>query len=137
IVVQQNGDIDIDMTNPNADFNLTSKGNINIKGQQLILSGQNVQINSENQLELHAGFELNLVSDLDMNLDAVNRLDLYTQNVLHMQAMGISELKGAILMLNGGGSPVAKLGSTITGTLGGTGVVGSVSGNISNTILIP
>jgi hypothetical protein len=99
-------------------------GNINIESN----SGGNIGIRSEyGNLDLYGNF---------VNINATTALKIKAGSVAEISSTGSMDIKGGILKLNGGGTPVAKSGSTTSVVPYGGGPA-TIIANTSPTVLVP
>lgn len=157
IVMDENGNISI-TSELGGDISITTKlgGNINIASDVggyiniATKSGGTIGIKANNgKLDLSAT-TLNLTGDF-VNINATNALtvkggaatNISSNSTMDISSNGTTNIKGAILKLNNGGTPVAKMGSTTKvsavmlrpGYSEGSGTI--TPDNISSTILVP
>jgi hypothetical protein len=142
IVIDSSGNISITSdlhgninitTNIGGNINITSKvgGNVNIASNY----GGNIGIQShDGRLDL-SGRTLNLTGDF-VNINATAALKIKGGASAEVSSSGVMDVKGSILKLNGGGTPVAKFGSTTSAVPYGGGTA-TIIDNTSSTVLVP
>ena len=107
----------------------TGTGNgitIDAGSENLLLKGKNVDIQSSQTLTVQSGS--------NTNISATSALTMQASTNMNISATGTNNVSGSTLRLNGGSTPVGKLGSTVTvNTVTG---LGSVTGNASPTVFV-
>lgn len=113
VVVDKNGNITITAVNPASNIVIKSKGNLS-------LTGFNIDINAQNKLTLNSEINIHLASKVQMTLDGGLSTIMKSVGPMLLQTSGRMDIKSGILSLNGGGTPVAKMGglTTVDGTAG-------------------
>jgi hypothetical protein len=113
---------------------MDEKGNITITSHRNIYGAPNIVIQSEGNLDL-SGNTLNLTGNL-ININATAALKIKSGASTEISSSGVMDVKGSILKLNGGGTPVAKFGSTTSVVPFGGGSA-TIVNNTSPTVLVP
>lgn len=104
-------------------------------GNITITASGNLVIKSAQEISL-SGTKLNLTGNF-ININAATALTLKGVVATEISTAGIMEIKGALLRLNNGSTPVAKLGSVTAVSGSPIGGIGVVNGETSATVLVP
>jgi hypothetical protein len=108
---------------------LESVISIDASGNVLIHSTGNVKITSARNVDIEAGAVTTVNGRLSMSISAPSvgiRADADASlqcAMLRLSALGVAELKGTPLLLNGGSKPIARSGDSVLVAPGGVGTI--------------
>ncbi len=105
-----------------------------LKGGVTFESKKDFKLESKRRMTVKASTRVDLEAGVNLNVKAGAQVDLEAGAKLNVKGGGLTSIRGAIIKLNNGGKPIARLGSTtMTSPVGGPGAVTSGS----PTVLVP